>query len=74
MTGKDKYSSENSLSWEQKKALLAQREEKRIARELARDKKSWQDSSLGRGRMNESIQLTESELVNLIKKIINEAK
>jgi hypothetical protein len=73
-TGRDKYSSENSLSWEQKKALLAQREEKRIARELARDKKSWQDSSLGRGRMNESIQLTESELVNLIKKIVNKAK
>ena len=67
MTGKDKYSHENSLPWEQKKALLAQREEKRIARELAKQARE--------GNMNESvIQLTESELVNLIKKIINEAK
>jgi hypothetical protein len=72
-TGRDKYSSENSLSWEQKKALLAQREEKRIARE----KKAMFPLLRGwgrRGGMNESIQLTESELVNLIKKIINEAK
>jgi len=66
MTGKDKYSHENTLSWEKKKELLKQREEKRIARELAKQARQ--------GNMNESIQLTESELVNLIKKIINEAK
>ena len=65
-TDKDRNDRENLLSWEEKKKLMAQREEKRIARELARQARQ--------GRMNESIQLTESELVNLIKKIINEAK
>lgn len=63
-TDKDRRDRENLLSWEEKKKLMAQRAEKKAARELARQARQ--------GRMNESIQLTESELVNLIKKIINE--
>ena len=70
-TDKDRRNPENMLSWEEKKKLMAQREEKRIEREMkARFPllRGWGR----RGGMNESIQLTESELVTLIKKIVNE--
>ena len=36
---KTKYDSENSLSWEEKKARIAQREEQRIAREIAKERR-----------------------------------
>jgi hypothetical protein len=61
--------------------MLAQREEKRIAREERERKRIERKrefeigdfvSNWRQGNMNESIQLTESELVKLIKKIINE--
>lgn len=36
---KTKYDHENKLSWNEKKALIAAREEKRIAREIAKEKR-----------------------------------
>ena len=45
-TDKDRRDRENLMSWEEKKKLMAQREEKRIARELARQARQ--------GKMNES--------------------
>lgn len=70
-TDKDRRNPENMLSWEEKKKLMAQREEKRIEREK-RARFPLMRGWGRRGGMNESIQLTESELVALIKKIVNE--
>ena len=71
MTGKDKYSHENSLSWEQKKAAMAQRAEKAAARSAAKEKRLAAASlKPGVNESKRSIRLTESQLINLVKKIV----
>ena len=77
-TDKDRRNPENMLSWEEKKKLMAQREEREFKSRM-RKRMKWEmamsrELENKRRGMNESIQLTESELVTLIKKIVNKAK
>ena len=75
MTGKDKYSSENMLSWEQKKAAMAQRAEKEASRAAAREKRLAAASlKPGVNESKRSITLTESQLLNLIKSVVKKLK
>jgi hypothetical protein len=75
MTGKDKYSNENSLSWAEKKIRIAQRAEKEAARVAAKERKLAAASlKPGINESKKSIRLTESELINLVKRMVNEAK
>jgi hypothetical protein len=83
-TDKDRRDPENLLSWEQKKALLAQRKEREWAKEQ-RKRMKWE---MGRSReladkrlaaaslkpgVNESVlRLTESELIELVKNIVKQ--
>ena len=70
-TDKDRRDPENLLSWEQKKARMAQRAEKAAAREAAKEKRLAAASL--KPNINESvIRLTESELIDLVKKIVKE--
>ena len=70
-TDKDRRDPENLLSWEQKKALMAQRAEKAAAREAAKEKK-LAGASLKPGVNESVVRLTESELVELVKKIVKQ--
>lgn len=70
-TEKDRRDPENMLSWEQKKALIAQRAEKAAAREAAKEKR-LAAASLKPGVNESVVKLTESELVELVKKIVKQ--
>jgi len=70
-TDKDRRNPENMLSWEQKKAAMAQRAEKEAARSAAREKKLAAASlKPGVNESKRSIRLTESQLINLVKTIV----
>ena len=70
-TDKDRRDPENMLSWEQKKALIAQRAEKAAAREAAKEKR-LAAASLKPGVNESVVRLTESELIELVKKIVKQ--
>ncbi len=70
-TEKDRRDPENMLSWEQKKALIAQRAEKAAAREAAKEKR-LAAASLKPGVNESVVRLTESELIELVKKIVKQ--
>lgn len=70
-TDKDRRDPENLLSWEQKKALIAQRAEKAAAREAAKEKR-LAAASLKPGVNESVVRLTESELIELVKKIVKQ--
>jgi len=70
-TEKDRRDPENMLSWEQKKALIAQRAEKAAAREAAKEKR-LAAASLKPGVNESVVRLTESELIELVKKIMKQ--
>jgi hypothetical protein len=74
-TEKDRRDPENLLSWEEKKKRIAQRAEKEAARTAAKERRLAAASlKPGINESKKSIRLTESELVNLIKRMVNEAK
>jgi hypothetical protein len=64
-TGRDKYSHENTLSWEKKKELLKQREEKRIARELARQARQGNMNESAIDSMIESGEIIDKDMIEL---------
>ncbi len=75
MTGKDKYSHENKLSWAEKKERIAQRAEKEAARAAAKERRLAAASlKPGINESKKSIRLTESQLIDLVKRMVNEAK
>ena len=70
-TDKDRRNPENMLSWEQKKAAMAQRAEKEASRSAAREKRLAAASlKPGVNESKRSIRLTESQLINLVKTIV----
>lgn len=74
-TDKDRRDPENLLSWEQKKALLAQRAEKAAAREAAKEKRLAAASlKPGINESKKSIRLTESQLIDLVRKVVKESR
>lgn len=64
-TGRDKYSHENTLSWEKKKELLKQREEKRIARELAAQARQGNMNESAIDSMIESGEIIDKDMIEL---------
>jgi hypothetical protein len=75
MTEKEKGDPENLLSWAQKKERMAQRAEKQAARTAAKEKRLAAASlKTGINESKKSIKLTESELIELVKKIVKETK
>ncbi len=75
MTGKDKYSHENKVSWAEKKERIAQRAEKEAARAAAKERRLAAASlKPGINESKKSIRLTESQLIDLVKRMVNEAK
>jgi hypothetical protein len=75
-TDKDRRDPENLLSWEQKKARMAQRDEKKAAIEKRVKEKRLAAASLkpGVNESKRSITLTESQLLNLIKSVVKKLK
>jgi hypothetical protein len=74
-TEKDRRDPENLLSWEEKKKRIVQRAEKEAARTAAKERRLAAASlKPGINESKKSIRLTESELINLVKRMVNEAK